>query len=86
MTSAKARFAKSQTVGASLKAKRPMSRLVESEEERWAEDRLLSSSGGGVGVAAVVLDDGRYPARFASHSPPVLARPPSREELRSLML
>ena len=64
-------------------AKKPVE-TVESEEERWAEDRLLSSSGGG--VAAVVLDDGRYPARFASHSPPVLARPPSREELRSLML
>ena len=68
-----------------VEAKKPVE-TVESEEERWAEDRLLSSSGGGVGVAAVVLDDGRYPARFASHSPPVLARPPSREELRSLML
>ena len=57
MTSTKVRFAKSQTVGASFKAKRPMSRLetVESEEERWAEDRLLSSRGvegveGGGGV------------------------------------
>ena len=84
------RFAKSQTVGASFKAKRPMSRLetVESEEERWAEDRLLSSRGGGGGWRGVGVV---YTGRWAGPPPPryrvrpgstsVLGRPPEREGL-----
>ena len=67
-----------------------MSRLetVESEEERWAEDRLLSSRGGrggwrGVGVVYTGRWAGppspRYRVRPGSSS--VLGRPPAREGL-----
>ena len=90
MTSARGSFCQKPNCRSSFKAKRPMSRLetVESEEERWAEDRLLSSRGGGGGWGGVgVVYTGRWAGppspryRVRPGSSSVLGRPPAREGL-----